>query len=152
MFCSETKVQFKYHAAVFLGLNSQKSKVATISMLVTRLLSSSHAPQWRGRAWIASTNTFTASFSRSSFRSTTPYLCFHISTQFMSSYSSALSEEKTVHIWNKILTGTGWIRPTLLHCASYWAQPWVLAKLHFAPDPSPEDLQQHRKKRNRVQW
>lgn len=51
-------------------------------MLVTRLLSSSHAPQWRGRAWIASTNTSTASFSRSSFRRTTPYLCFHTHTVY----------------------------------------------------------------------
>jgi len=49
-------------------------------MLVTRLLSSSHAPQWRGSAWIASTNTSTDSFSRSSFRSTTPYLFTHTHT------------------------------------------------------------------------
>lgn len=49
-------------------------EVLTISPLVTRLLSSSQAPQWSGSAWIASTNTSTASLSRSSFRSTTPYL------------------------------------------------------------------------------
>lgn len=52
-------------------------KIFTISMLVMRLQSSSHAPQCRGRAWVASTNTSTASFSRSSFRSTTPYLFPH---------------------------------------------------------------------------
>lgn len=51
--------------------------MCTMSMLVMRLQSSSQAPQCRGRECVASTNTSTASFIRSSFLKTTPYLHSH---------------------------------------------------------------------------
>lgn len=121
------------------------TKVITISMLVTRLLSSSQAPQWRGSAWIASTNTSTASFSRSSFRSTTPYLCSHTNTHCSWSVHCVQLHNLKFSYSTIVLTGTGWTRPTLLLYAFYWAPPSVLARLHCAPDPSPEDLESHRK-------
>lgn len=116
----------------------------TISLLVTRLLSSSHAPQWSGRAWIASTNTSTASLSRSSLRSTTPYLRGrrHKHRSTIWNVHSA-EEEEAAPAGSSVLTGIGWSRPALLPCASYWAPPSALVKLRCEPDPFLEDLPSH---------
>lgn len=119
-------------------------KLVTISLLVTRLLSSSHAPQCSGSAWIASTNTSTASLSRSSFRSTTPYLRprTHTDRHFQ------ISPCWGVHLERDVLTGKGWSRPALLPHAFYWAPPSAPVRPHCAPDPFPEDLWSRRKTKN----
>lgn len=59
-----------------------------------------------------------------------------------------LLRRKSLHLERNFLTDTGWSRPALPPCASYWAPPSALVRLHCAPDPFPEDLPSYGRKMN----